>query len=222
LKLPPTGLGSFVLSGIRRVVAGREPHPSTVMGASTETGPMRASTRWGGGASPESTSFPAAGREAGPAGTNPSHPAAAARGDLMQDWRSEYLRPRTANQGARPRATPAGGATATTVALSARATACCSPLSFRVRLSREPGVVRRELRRAHAVEMAHEGVPLIVIQRQLGHSNLGITSIYLQRIDNAENHRHRPRPARPHGCGQRVAPALIVLLTRSAARRARR
>jgi integrase len=34
--------------------------------------------------------------------------------------------------------------------------------------------------------MAHEGVPLIVIQRQLGHSNLGITSIYLQGIDNAE------------------------------------
>jgi len=34
--------------------------------------------------------------------------------------------------------------------------------------------------------MAREGVPLIVIQRQLGHSNLGITSIYLQGIDNAE------------------------------------
>jgi site-specific recombinase XerD len=34
--------------------------------------------------------------------------------------------------------------------------------------------------------MAHEGVPLIVIQRQLGHNNLGITSIYLQGIDNAE------------------------------------
>ena len=34
--------------------------------------------------------------------------------------------------------------------------------------------------------MAHEGVPPIVIQRQLGHSNLGITSIYLQGIDNAE------------------------------------
>ena len=30
------------------------------------------------------------------------------------------------------------------------------------------------------------GVPLTVIQRQLGHSNLGITSIYLQGIDNAE------------------------------------
>jgi integrase/recombinase XerD len=34
--------------------------------------------------------------------------------------------------------------------------------------------------------LAREGVPLIVIQRQLGHSNLGITSIYLQGIDNAE------------------------------------
>ena len=43
-----------------------------------------------------------------------------------------------------------------------------------------------QLRHAHAVEMAHEGVPLLVIQRQLGHSNLGITSIYLQGIDNAE------------------------------------
>jgi site-specific recombinase XerD len=52
------------------------------------------------------------------------------------------------------------------------------------------GVRRRfaphQLRLAHAVELAREGVPLIVIQRQLGHSNLGITSIYLQGIDNAE------------------------------------
>jgi site-specific recombinase XerD len=37
-----------------------------------------------------------------------------------------------------------------------------------------------QLRHAHAVEMAREGVPLIVIQRQLGHSNLGVTSVYLQ------------------------------------------
>jgi site-specific recombinase XerD len=43
-----------------------------------------------------------------------------------------------------------------------------------------------QLRHAHAVELAREGVPLIVIQRQLGHSNLGITSIYLQGIDNGE------------------------------------
>jgi len=52
------------------------------------------------------------------------------------------------------------------------------------------GVRRRfaphQLRHAHAVEMAREGVPLIVIQRQLGHSNLGVTSIYLQGIDSAE------------------------------------
>jgi integrase/recombinase XerD len=34
--------------------------------------------------------------------------------------------------------------------------------------------------------MAHEGIPLVVIQRQLGHANLGITSIYLQGIDSSE------------------------------------
>jgi hypothetical protein len=43
-----------------------------------------------------------------------------------------------------------------------------------------------QLRHAHAVEMPHEGVPLVVIQRQLGHANLGITSIYLQGIDSSE------------------------------------
>jgi site-specific recombinase XerD len=52
------------------------------------------------------------------------------------------------------------------------------------------GVRRRfaphQLRHAHAVELTREGVPPIVIQRQLGHSNLGITSVYLQGIDNAE------------------------------------
>src|SRR3954454_11941741 len=52
------------------------------------------------------------------------------------------------------------------------------------------GVRRRfaphQLRHAHAVEMARGGVPLVVIQRQLGHSNLGIASVYLQGIDNAE------------------------------------
>lgn len=34
--------------------------------------------------------------------------------------------------------------------------------------------------------MAREGIPLNVIQRQLGHVNLGITSIYLQGIDSGE------------------------------------
>ena len=40
-----------------------------------------------------------------------------------------------------------------------------------------------QLRHEHAFEMAREGGPLIVIQRQLGHTNLGITSIYPQGID---------------------------------------
>ena len=55
--------------------------------------------------------------------------------------------------------------------------------------------------------MAHEGVPLIVIQRQLGHSNLGMTSIYLQGIDNAEIidavHARRP-PMLPATAGLRI------------------
>jgi site-specific recombinase XerD len=51
----------------------------------------------------------------------------------------------------------------------------------------ECGVASRHIsRHAHAVEMAREGVPLIVIQRQLGHSNLGIASVYLQGIDSGE------------------------------------
>jgi site-specific recombinase XerD len=43
-----------------------------------------------------------------------------------------------------------------------------------------------QLRHAHAVEMAREGVPLNVIQRQLGHADLGVTSVYLQGIANTE------------------------------------
>jgi hypothetical protein len=39
---------------------------------------------------------------------------------------------------------------------------------------------------AHAVEMAREGVPLVGIPRQLGRSDLGITSVYLQGIDRGE------------------------------------
>src|SRR4051794_23250652 len=58
------------------------------------------------------------------------------------------------------------------------------------RVARDAGVRRRfaphQLRHAHAFEMAREGVPLIIIQRQLGHTNLGITSLYPQGIDNAE------------------------------------
>jgi site-specific recombinase XerD len=78
------------------------------------------------------------------------------------------------------------------------------------RLAATAGVRRRfaphQLRHAHAVEMAREGVPLLVIQRQLGHANLGITSIYLQGIDSSEIidtvHR-RPAPMLPASAGLR-------------------
>jgi site-specific recombinase XerD len=63
------------------------------------------------------------------------------------------------------------------------------------------GVRRRfaphRLRHARAVELAREGVPLIVIQRQLGHGNLGITSIYLQGIDTPRSSKASMPAARP-------------------------
>jgi site-specific recombinase XerD len=68
-----------------------------------------------------------------------------------------------------------------------------SPAAARAELRRTAaaaGVRRRfaphQLHHAHAVEIAREGVPLIVSQRQIGHSNLGITSVYLQGIDSGE------------------------------------
>ena len=58
------------------------------------------------------------------------------------------------------------------------------------RLAAHAGIRRRfaphQLRHAHAVELAREGVALNLIQRQLGHANLGTTSIYLQVIDTEE------------------------------------
>jgi site-specific recombinase XerD len=58
------------------------------------------------------------------------------------------------------------------------------------RLAARAAVRRRfaphQLRHAHALELAREGVPLNIIQCQLGHANLGTTSIYLQGIDPEE------------------------------------
>jgi integrase len=77
------------------------------------------------------------------------------------------------------------------------------------------GVRRRfaphQLRHAHAVEMAREGVPLVVIQRQLGHSNprhhLCLPPGHRQRRD----HRHRPHPPRADDPGRNIPSALIEL-----------
>ena len=78
-----------------------------------------------------------------------------------------------------------------------------SPPGIRAQLrdvARAAGVRRRfaphQLRHAHAVEMSREGVPLVVIQRQLGHADLGITSAYVRGIDNTEIiHAVHERPA---------------------------
>jgi hypothetical protein len=54
----------------------------------------------------------------------------------------------------------------------------------------DAGVRRRfaphQLRHAHAVEPLREGIPLPLIQRQLGHSHLSTTGNYLQGISSEE------------------------------------
>jgi DNA-binding transcriptional MerR regulator len=68
------------------------------------------------------------------------------------------------------------------------------------RLAAQAGIRRRfaphQLRHAHAVELAREGVPLNVIQRQLGHANLGNDQHLPARHRHRRDHRHRPRQAR--------------------------
>ena len=90
----------------------------------------------------------------------------------------------------------------------------CSAAGVRVQLRNAAiaaGVRRRfaphQLRHAHAVEMSREGVPLVVIQRQLGHADLGVTSVYLRGIDNTEivhAVHERPAPMIPAANGLRL------------------
>ena len=83
-----------------------------------------------------------------------------------------------------------------------------------LRRTAEAASVRRrfaphQLRHAHAIELAHEGVPLVVIQRQLGHCNLGVTSIYLEGIDSSEiidTVHSRPAPVISASSSLRPAP----------------
>ena len=89
----------------------------------------------------------------------------------------------------------------------------CSPAAIRVQLHHAAiaaGGRRRfaphQLRHAHAVEMSREGVPLLVIQRQLGRADLAITSVYLRGIDNTEivdTVHERPAPMIPATNGLR-------------------
>jgi site-specific recombinase XerD len=79
------------------------------------------------------------------------------------------------------------------------------------RLAARAGVRRRfaphQLRHAHALELAREGVPLNIIHRQLGPDNLGTTSIYLQGIDPEEiiaAVRARRAPMMPASAGLRL------------------
>jgi site-specific recombinase XerD len=90
----------------------------------------------------------------------------------------------------------------------------CAPAGIRGQLrsaAQAAGVRRRfaphQLRHAHAVEMSREGIPLLVIQRQLGHADLGITSAYLRGIDNTEIiHAVHERPAPTIPAGSTLAP----------------
>jgi hypothetical protein len=87
-----------------------------------------------------------------------------------------------------------------------------------------PGVVAVVgLDHAHAVEMAREGVPLNVIKRQRGQADLGVTSVYLQGIDNTEvisTVRSRLAPTMPASadwsCRQRFDARLLVARGRNA------
>lgn len=68
------------------------------------------------------------------------------------------------------------------------------------RIGRKAGIEKRvhahALRHAHAAELAAEGVPVNVIQKQLGHARLSTTDIYLRHIAPADviaMGRSRPR-----------------------------
>lgn len=53
-------------------------------------------------------------------------------------------------------------------------------------LQRRCGIRRRiaphQLRHCHAVELVREGAPVYILQRQLGHANLAVTTVYLSSV----------------------------------------
>jgi integrase len=70
-----------------------------------------------------------------------------------------------------------------------------------------PGGTSPQVGPSAALHLAREGVPLNIIQRQLGHVNLGTTSVYLQGIDTEEIIAavgSRRAPMMPAGAGLRL------------------
>jgi site-specific recombinase XerD len=55
------------------------------------------------------------------------------------------------------------------------------------RLGLDARFAPHQLRHAHAVEQLHEGLPLFLIQRELGHAYLSTTGTYLQGISTKES-----------------------------------
>src|SRR5438552_911355 len=66
------------------------------------------------------------------------------------------------------------------------------------------------MRHAPALELAREGVPLNIIQRQLGHANLGTTWIYLQGDRSGGDHHGRAHAPGADDVRQRRAATLIA------------
>ena len=99
--------------------------------------------------------------------------------EQLRPWLARELRCRSGRCSASSTARPVGDRGAAPLCAASSAGSALAP-----------GVRRRfaphQLRHAHALELAREGVPLNIIQRQLGHANLGTTSIYLQGIDPEE------------------------------------
>ena len=80
------------------------------------------------------------------------------------------------------------------------------------RVARDAGVRRRfaphQLRHAHAVELLHEGIPLPLIQRQLGHSYLSTTGTLPPRDRLGGDHLRRSWTAGSDDARQRRTHAL--------------
>jgi site-specific recombinase XerD len=105
----------------------------------------------------------------------------------MDEWGCEQLRPWLSARPALPGGPPlciVDGPTRGRPWSGAAVRSEFRRLAARARVRRR--LAPHQLRHAHALELAREGVPLNIIQRQLGHANLGTTSIYLQGIDPEE------------------------------------